>query len=262
MTQMKPKKYVFLTSDLLERTDYFSTQRFKYYKDCILADKSSKEQLSSENLDEEFPLENNDENDVNETFLEIHNLWSIQKSELYPALEHPHGNADELFNGRSKVKFALLSIIGETKLFRDVIRKRIPFVFVCPNGPKCEWLNIKSSKHLSEFVNCEERLKGCKNSECKLHKDFYNRDDIGKIIEAYKIGFSSIIGHKKVDKVPIFQLSTAIDILRWWHFCQEYLPKPDIEGLEDKIKPERLINSIEALIQKIEKIDIDKECFF
>jgi len=239
MNSKKAERYVFLTSDLMDRADFYHKNRFKYYSECDLDE--------CDDLNDECGKD-----DIAITLIEkkpqsgIHKIWSFQKAELKPTFAHPNGQADSHISD-DKIEFAILNITEDTNLFREVVEKRIPFTFISPNGPKCEWLDLNGAKAPHECINCEEKKKACKNSKCKYHIEIYENKEIGKSVTNYKIGFSSQIQNEFVDKVPIFELSTAIDILRWWNFYTAYLSTQKTDERKDLRNREHLKNVLLGL---------------
>jgi hypothetical protein len=222
----KPDGWVLIAANLPLRNDYSEPKRYKIYK--IINDELKKNNQastinpkteSSKNLLEDVLFHDGD------GYLPVYEYDN--KGELLD-------EANTMFR-RNKIDFALISVDSETHLLQEIISKGIPFSIVSPDRKdvKCEWLHMTNDK------DTKKKRAGifCKNyksmNKCEEHDNLYNNTRIKANLKKLGTKISHVMEECHIKKIPVFQYSTSLDIIRWYHFFRKYskyMPMPPSEG--------------------------------
>lgn len=208
-----PGGYALIAADLSGRNDYIRPKRYKIYK-ISYESQLDRSQAPTGNL-----------NDL------LKYVLFYDGDGYLPVYEYDDKGifleeTNRLFE-ENKIDFALISIEGETNLLHKIILYEIPFAIVCPKEVKCEWLKIASDRDAERegvSIFCENYK--C-NRKCEDHDELFNNNDrIKKNLELFKTEFPRLMEDHYIKKIPVFQYSTSIDIIRWYHFYKKYSTKP------------------------------------
>lgn len=115
-------------------------------------------------------------------------------------------------------------------LIKTALDKGLPFIYVAPDNCHAWGFDLngnifqetKGSVRCEEVtkVHCSEWVQCCKNEMCQLHERYYHPSDSMELADRAD-NYQDILRRRHggiILSVPVFQLSSALDILRWQTF--------------------------------------------
>jgi hypothetical protein len=223
-------KRIYVTQDLAKRYDYVQKKRFRYYDDDLCT-------YDPDVIDEPNEM-SNEFRGVPKSVTLIKSILGKYGTPLYPIYDRKTRSsipviadldsevADKnIEKSDSGIKCALFGFEKKSEIFRAVIRNGIPIIFISPSNTKCEWIKLKegeceSSNECIECQQCSESRNFCKASE-PVHKE---GEVIPEVVKDYRNIFFDVYSEETLDlnEIPVFEYSSAIDIVRWFKFYEEY----------------------------------------
>ena len=238
---------IYFTQDLIEREDFAESTRYHHYKS-----------INTKNIF--LNLINLDDAITNVPVFDTQTAKDSKAAQdiIKDVLRLTDENSDTPYADseiqRRRVICSLLGIEKRPDLFKQIIEKVSPFILVCPEGKKCEWFDIVNDKcmNANDCIGCIECILKDAGKEdeidstkkCCYHGETYDKQGHGcvwTVLESFKDIFQNCVLHdrkmndyldlfsKLVGKIPIFEYSSAVDILRWHTFNEA------IKNFHDKL---------------------------
>lgn len=236
-SSLSETKRVYVTLDLALRHDYTRKNRFKFYDDESNSQNDisengkqiAPERQIQEEVEQNVRLMEAILNRQGHCFNPIFDRKTIER--IWEKKEDTSKDDDEntadsnIEKDEHDIKFALMGFENKSNIFRAIIKNGIPIIFICPNDTKCEWINVRRGgcEHPEKCMACQQCANGKKY--CGVHKSVFVDDTkVAEVAREYQNILQDVYTEQNIGitKIPVFEYSTGIDIIRWFQFYKEY----------------------------------------
>ena len=227
--------YILVCGHLDQRADFLASERFRSYSK--LSNEISS--LIATQISENWDCESEEWSDINksEFYKVLKGVLSGNGNGFEPTysidkkIRPFETSAESLLDKPNHIKIAIVPVKSHTRFFGQILDKNIPFVLISPSERQCEWFSFNDQN--IDCISCS------KEKKCILHAEYLNSDQKNPSSH-YKASLATKYGKFVFNRIPIFEMSSAVDIARWF---DHYL----LSKKAHKIKSMRDISNIERV---------------